>query len=171
MNTLSLTHYLQTEEDIPKELCQIIAKYANTVSYKTHQILCHYLGSNWFFKYTFISERNSIILYTPRHVYFQALEIGQFFFIENDGSMAMREFYDLETYSNFNILNDFRLCDFPICQITHDNNNKERCLGIVSEHDDFSFNYLKIQEINKMSWNKFFIFEGEKHYLEKKIYL
>jgi hypothetical protein len=171
MNTLSLTYYLQTEEDIPKELCQIIAKYANTVSYKTHKILCHYLGNNWFSKYTFISERNSIILYTPRHVYFQALEIDQFFFIESDGDISMRNFYDLETYSNFNILNDFRLCDFPLCQITHDNNNKERCLGIVSEHDNFLPNYLKRQETLKRRWIKFFIFEGEKHYLEKKIYL
>ena len=64
MNTLSLTHYLQTEEDLPKELCQIIAKYANTVSYETHKNLCHYLGSKWFLEYEFISERNSIILYT-----------------------------------------------------------------------------------------------------------
>ena len=160
MNTLSLTHYLQTEEDLPKELCQIIAKYANTVSYKTHQILCHYLGSNWFLKYAFISERNSIILYTPRHVYFHALEIGQFFFTENDGSIAMREFYDLETYSNFNILNDFRLCNFPICQITHDNNNEERCFGIVSQYDDFPPEliscYLQKQENLRIRWNKFF---------------
>jgi len=156
MNTLSLTYYLHIEEDLPKELCQIIAKYANTVSYKTHQILCHYLGSNWFLKYAFISERNSIILYTPRHIYFQALEIGQFFFIEYDGSIAMRKFNDLETYSDFNILNDFRLCDFPICQITHDNNNKERCLGIVSQYDDFSLNYLKRQTILRIRWNKFY---------------
>jgi len=53
MNTLSLTHYLQTEKDLPKELCQIIAKYANTVSYKTHQILCHYLGFELFFVFLF----------------------------------------------------------------------------------------------------------------------
>ena len=156
MNTLSLTKFLQREEDIPKELCQIIAKYANVVSYKTDQILCHYLGTNWFLDYAFISERNSIILYTPRNIYFQALEIGQFFFIECDGRIAMREFYDLETYSNFNILNDFRMCDFPLCQITHDNNNKERCLGIVSEYDDFSFNYLERQENLRIRWNKFY---------------
>ena len=168
MNTLSLTKFLQREEDIPKELCQIIAKYANVVSYKTDQILCHYLGSKWFLKYSFISERNSIILYnrisernsiilyTPRNIYFQALEIGQFFFIESDGGIGMREFYDLETYSNFNILNDFRMCDFPLCQITHDNNNKERCLGIVSEYDDFSFNYLERQENLRVRWNKFY---------------
>lgn len=155
MNTLSLTHYLQTEENLPKELCQIITKYANTVSYKIHQILCHYLGDKWFLKYTFISERNSIILYTPRHVYFQALEIGQFFFIECDGTIAMREFYNLETYSDVNILNDFRLCGFPICQITHADYNKKRCLGIVSEYNDFSLHYLKQQNSLRIRWKKY----------------
>tara|TARA_B100000378_G_C18045978_1_gene411999 strand:+ start:1466 stop:1942 length:477 start_codon:yes stop_codon:yes gene_type:complete len=156
MNTLSLTKFLQREEDMPKELCQIIAKYANVVSYKTDQILCHYLGSKWFLKYSFISERNSIILYTPRNIYFRALEIGQFFFIESDGGITMREFHDLETYSNFNILNDFRMCNFPLCQITHDNNNKERCLGIVSEYDNFYVCYLERQEILRIRWNEFY---------------
>ena len=93
---------------------------------------------------------------TPRNIYFRALEIGQFFFIESDGGITMREFHDLETYSNFNILNDFRMCNFPLCQITHDNNNKERCLGIVSEYDDFSFNYLKRQTYLRIRWGKFF---------------